>query len=838
MRLRSWLVIALAAIAILLLTGRAVTALVVDHAWYVAMGVPGIFWEQLTDAFLLQGLAWLAGTLFAFANLHAVRLTILAVAVPSRVANIEFSAMVAPRRLLSISIVLAALIGFVLALPLSDWTIVAMARHGVPFNEIEGILDRDLGFYIYSLPLEQTAYLWSLSAIAVLILIVLLLYALTRSLRLEGRRILASSHVRRHLSVFGALVLLLLAWSYRLDGFDLLLRGSGQDGLFLRIDHVVTLQVDRVLIVLCGIAAAIVLRAGWMGQMRSALVTLSLVLAASLGGRQLLPMALKGSMLVGDPARRDLPYVATRTLVSRRAYDVDGIVTAAPASSNTPHTAVRTRLTLAELATRVSLWEPDAARIRAAERPGAMLDAGPAGWTQTASGHLAALLVRRPVAGTDAWSVALADVTHASLRDSVLDMVIGARGDDTSQDGEPISAPGLQGHRVVLDPAGVLGTPMRSVGMRIAHAWAARDPSLLDADTMRGPAPRLVSHRDVRERVARLAPVFAQGEEVQPIIHDGVLLWALSLYSASNHFPLSQRWTLMGEERSYFRFAATALVDAATGRVRFVAVDRPDPIARTWFNRIPTLMARARELPASLLDQLPPASDGALAQTRTFARYGSRLEGAVLRHLPDSIFAGATPPVHLVASSLNHVAAWSVPLLDAGDQVGGVITAVGGRYRTTFWDSTTVPRARWAMQVEQLRAALDSARAIVPDGSRREPRVRMGRVQVLSGENGPILVQSLLWNRADGAPFISRVGVLDGDRVAVAGTTADAVAVLRGAPASPRRSNDWPPLDDAARDQRVAHFYDVMREAMRRGEWTRFGAAFDSLGTVLSRVPR
>ena len=53
MRLRSWLVIALAAIAILLLTGRAVTALVVDHAWYVAMGVPGIFWEQLTDAFTI-----------------------------------------------------------------------------------------------------------------------------------------------------------------------------------------------------------------------------------------------------------------------------------------------------------------------------------------------------------------------------------------------------------------------------------------------------------------------------------------------------------------------------------------------------------------------------------------------------------------------------------------------------------------------------------------------------------------------------------------------------------------------------------------------------------------
>ena len=50
---------------------------------------------------ILQGGAWVLGSLFAFANLHAVRRTILAVAVPSRVANIELTAMFPARRLLS-----------------------------------------------------------------------------------------------------------------------------------------------------------------------------------------------------------------------------------------------------------------------------------------------------------------------------------------------------------------------------------------------------------------------------------------------------------------------------------------------------------------------------------------------------------------------------------------------------------------------------------------------------------------------------------------------------------------------------------------------------------------
>ncbi len=836
MRLRTWFVAAIAAVAVLLLAGRAVTSLVVEHAWFDAMGVPRIFWEQLVDTLLLQGTAWVAGSLFAFANLHAVRRTILAVAVPSRIGNLELTAMIPARWLLSITIVAAGLIGLVLALPLTDWTTVAMARHGVPFGEIEGILDHDLGFYVYALPLEETAYLWTLAALVLMITVTTMLYALTRSLRMQGRRIIASSHVRRHLSVLGTLVLLLLAWSYRLDAFDLLQRGSGPEGLFLRMDHVIALQADHVLVAVCAVAAPIFLRAAWLGQLRSAFVTLTIVLAAALGGRQLLPIVLSRSALLGDPARRDERYVATRTLVSRRAYDVDEIRIAAPEVAVVRHTALRTRVALSDLPDRMSLWDPDAARVRGTEGRSGMLDVSPAGWTRTDDGRIAAVLVRRPVSGADRWTVMLADATAPLLRDSVLDVTPGARGDELDPLGEPIAAPGLQAPRIVTEPVAIPGTPLRSLGMRIAQAWAARDPSLLEAEAEDGPSTRLVVHRDVRERVARLAPVLVQGSAIHPVLHEGVLLWAVNLYSASAHFPLSHRWSIAGAERSYFKFAATALVDATTGRVRFVPVERPDPIARTWFDRIPTLVAPPRGLPASLLDQLPPATDGAIAQSRAFARYGSRLEGSIRRHLPDSLLTGTMPPFHLVANDIAAASAWSVPLLDGGDRIDGIITAVGGRYRATYWDSTALPRARWGVEAERLRAALDSARATIPEGSRREPRMRAGRVSAVPGENGPILVQSLLWNRPDGAPMVSRVAVLDGGQLAVGPTIADAVASLRGVATGPGR--DPGVTGGMNRDERIARLYDSMRDAMRRGEWTRFGATFDSLGTLLGRTPR
>lgn len=832
MRARGWLIVGIATAAALLLLGRAVTTLVVEHAWFTAMGVPALWWERATDTVLLQGGAWLVGSLFAFANLHAVRRTILAVAVPSRVANIELTAMIPGRRLLSITVVLAGLIGLGLAAPLTNWTDVAMARHGIPFGEIEGFLNRDLGFYVYWLPLEETMYVWALVSVIAIGTMVMILYALTRSLRLEGRRVTASSHVRRHLSALGAIVLVLLAWSYRLDSFDLLRYGSGTDGLFLRVDHVITLRTDLFMSVLSGIAALILLRAGWTGQLRLAFFTLSIVLAGALGLRHVLPALIARGNLIGEPARRDLDYLATRTLVSRRAYDVDGI----RPSSETPG-ALSTHVRRSDLAKSVSVW--DASMLQAPTGDDARSTVVPsyAAWGVSESGNISALVVRRPTNGASRWLSAVVDATQPVVRDSSIDLAGDAA--DVDSLGEPAVAPGLRGHRLMPDPNGlILGAPLKSMALRIAHAWASRDPDVLFGPTASEPPTVYVSQRDVRERLALLAPIFAQSELVSPLVHDGTLYWTVNLYSTSDSYPLSQHWQIRGEVRNYFRFAATALVEANSGRVRFVSANHPDPIARTWMARIPGLFVHIADLPPRLVDRLPPPTESAIAQLRTFARYGSRLEGTVSRHLPDSAFAGDGPPAHVIMADSGAVVAWSVPLLEGGDQLGGVITAVGGRYRATYWDSTAVPRQHWGAITEQLHASLDSARALVPDGSRREPRMRPGRVQVITSEQGVVLIQPLHWNRADGTSAISRVAVEEAGRVGIGATVAEAVARV-GSPRVATRPVAGASLYDVEpRDTLVSRLYESMRQGMRSGNWTRFGAAFDSLGKVLGRPPQ
>jgi hypothetical protein len=377
--------------------------------------------------------------------------------------------------------------------------------------------------------------------------------------------------------------------------------------------------------------------------------------------------------------------------------------------------------------------------------------------------------------------------------------------DDTGD--EPLVGPGLRGARLIdaEHARGVRGVSLASLRSRIAHAWALRDLSLLEADTT-AVEPLLVTHRDVRDRVARLAPIFVQGNEVLPLWHAGRLYWTLQLYSASDRYPLSQQWQLASGVYSYFRLAATAVVEASSGRVRLVAAPRPDAPTRTWIARLPSLFAPPGELPPQLVAQLPPANESAVAQIKTFARYGSRLEGTVVRQLPDSALVGGAPPPHWIGNERERVVAWSVPLLDGGDQVGGVVTVSGGMARQTWWDSSTAPRQRWRAVTERMQAALDSARGAIPEGTRRDPRMQAGRVTTMMTTTGPLMVQPLLWNRTEGSTSIARLVASDGVRLGVGSTLLEALGRMGDIPmpsAQTAGSTEEGPSSETARRWRL-----------------------------------
>ena len=849
MERRHWVIRVGLAMALLLIAGRAVSVLVVESAWYDALGLSALFREIVLDRVMLQGGAWLLGAAFAWANLRVVRRTIRAVAVPARVANLEVTAILPEQRLDGIILALALLIGVCLAWPLDNWTSVDLLRHGVPFGEIEGILGRDLGFYVYQLPLEEAAYLWAVSTVLVVALVVFVLYAMTRSLRLSGRRLVMTAHARRHFSVLGALLLLLLAWSFRLDGFDLLFAGSGHDGLFTRVDHAVALPMDRILVMLCVVAAPVCLRAGWLGNVRVAFAMVSGLLLTAVGGRQLIPALVARSGWLGSMTTDTRAYETTRALHSRRAYNADGI-RLQRATLDTGALAQTSRLTPEELGRSVSLWDVP---VTVAGTTTTVDEAAAPTFTgtgRTADGHLAALTARHVAPATSTapaggrWTLTLTDLTQPVSTEQPIPWPTGSTGALPGAD-PVLVGPGVVGHRLTTDADSAGGAPLTPIWRRIAFAWALRDAALITLDAEAVSHARLVFIRDVRERLERIAPIFAQSEAITPVLHEGRLTWVVQLYSSSDRYPLSQHLLLAGAERSYFRLAATAFVDAATGQIRILPVPRPDAIARSWLPRLRPLLVRTEELPTALIQQLPPATDGALAQVVTLVQYGTRHASMRGRQVLEGTLAGGAPPPHLMPTRGGLVPAWSLPLMDGDGQLAGVLTAVGGAERLTLWDSTRTPRSRWSALTDRLRDALQAmpARDLTVDPAEDfvldtipAATAQLGQVHIVPGAQGPVLWQTRVGPRRTGGTMIRAVAVVDGTETRV-DTTLQALYPSASNTGRPTRGTDRARGDAGEDGAAIGRWYDAMRTALQRGDWGRFGAAFDSLGRHLGRTP-
>ena len=185
---------------------------------------------------------------------------------------------------------------------------------------------------------------------------------------------------------------------------------------------------------------------------------------------------------------------------------------------------------------------------------------------------------------------------------------------------DTLVAPGSVGMMVVDNPTLDIAAPSLGNGLsRLAHAWAARKFGLL-SDSLHRRA-RIVTVRDVRERVSTLYPLFFVAPSPRPLFRADTLFWSVPLYSASENYPLADKRPISGVVRSYFHRAGTALVNARTGRV-FGALDVPaEPVAAAWIKNLesPSQLVAAQTVQRGLsVNTVPSLPPGATAADTTF----------------------------------------------------------------------------------------------------------------------------------------------------------------------------------------------------------------------------
>ena len=112
---------------------------------------------------------------------------------------------------------------------------------------------------------------------------------------------------------------------------------------------------------------------------------------------------------------------------------------------------------------------------------------------------------------------------------------------------------------------------------------------------------RLLMRRNVRERVAALAPFLIYDSDPYIVIgDDGRLSWMIDAFTTSDTYPYSTHYTLGGIPVNYMRNSVKVLIDAYDGTTTFYVFDPHDPIILAYRQIFPALFKEATAMPPGL----------------------------------------------------------------------------------------------------------------------------------------------------------------------------------------------------------------------------------------------
>ena len=115
------------------------------------------------------------------------------------------------------------------------------------------------------------------------------------------------------------------------------------------------------------------------------------------------------------------------------------------------------------------------------------------------------------------------------------------------------------------------------------------------------PQSRLLMRRNVRDRVAALAPFLTYESDPYIVVgDDGRLSWMMDAFTTSDGYPYSSHYPLNGNPINYMRNSVKVAIDAYDGTTTFYVFDTQDPIIMAYRWIFPVLFKDASAMPPAL----------------------------------------------------------------------------------------------------------------------------------------------------------------------------------------------------------------------------------------------
>jgi len=544
----------------------------------------------------------------------------------------------------AVAVVLAGVMGYWAT---RSWEDVLKFFNQTPFGRSEPILGKDIGFYLFSLPLSEFVQEWLVYLTGVTLVLTAAVYFMRGAVTVKGRWLLEMSHaVRGHLLVGLAAVLGVIAWGWRLEMFETLFSKRGVAYGATYTDVYVNLVVYRIMIGTC-IAAGVFLIYLALAKLEGAKATrrpafaLGTVVVLYVIGSFVAPWLVQQFMVNPNELDKEKPYLKHAIEGTRAAYELDKIEMREFAAEE--HLSVDDLQQNKPTIDNIKIWDQRPLRATYKQMqairlyydfPSITVDRYKADnnyWQVMLSPR--ELVVAQLPEQSQTWVNQHLQYTHGyGVCLSPVKRVVGEGLPDLwikdipPQSRYPhlkIDRPeiyfGLETNEFALvntttkefdypkgseneytTYAGKGGVGIGSFFRRLFFTVRFADLNLFFTKYLTDQS-RIVFNRNIQERVQTVAPFLMLDQEPYMVVADGRLFWVQDAYTISYRYPYSQPTPLGRKKRiNYIRNSVKAVVDAYHGTVDLYIWDQKDPMIQTYAKIFPELFKPASAMPASL----------------------------------------------------------------------------------------------------------------------------------------------------------------------------------------------------------------------------------------------
>ncbi|MCP4129665.1 MAG: UPF0182 family protein [bacterium] len=667
----------LAIVIIIYLSIGSVAGFYVDFTWFEINKGENVFWTLFTTKFSVHTLFAIVFIAIFFLNFLLIRLLggkgrIFTHNILDR---LQLPVLGSPRKALFIIIAVSTIAaGFMMGgFASSSWKEYLMFMNSVPFTgfPLDPIFNKDIGFYVFSLPFYQFLYVWLMFSFIVIALFSLLFHILNRGIFVGTGTVEFSLFARAHLSSLLAVIVILNGLSYRLSAYELLFSQIGKFyGAGYTAVNVNKLAYD-VAMVISFIAAGLLFFNIFKRSFKLPIFVLAILLPVYFILGSIVPSLLQRFVVDPNEIGKEKPYIMHNINFTRKAYDIDSVEASQFANSkNLSYNDIKKNRNIIE---NVRLWDRRtlkpiykqlqglrpyysfdnvdvdrytinnkkiAVNLSARELDTRQLDSRSRSWINqhlmythgyglvlsrvdkvTANGFPEMLVKDIPPKSKTSIEVAEPRIYYGEHKNSY------ALTNTSIEKGEFDYPSGDE--NVYTMYSGTGGTRLGSIFKRLLFAIHFRDINILISGNISSES-RILYRRNILDIVEHLTPFLDFDTDPYLVVSDGKLYWMLDAYTTTDKFPYSTPLAIkqpgrQGKAINYIRNSVKIVIDAYNGEINYYKTNsgspEEDPIIKTYAKIFPSLFKDMSTMPGDLRNHIRYPKDIFTIQIEMLLKY-------------------------------------------------------------------------------------------------------------------------------------------------------------------------------------------------------------------------